>query len=171
MSSKYEISLLHLDKFKWNMELSEDVGLWREHQSSDESHVLAFLPPPSQSIISHCLQRRTLLQTKVLRWELWHRASPWAGGAERRRLQEPQRAERGTAALCPAFCFSRALFQKSWETYGIALSKSMLKLGPTHRIGKVLGQNEFFAGIAYVWHGIIVTKHAKPFGVLAACVR
>lgn len=47
----------------------------------------------------------------------------------------------------------------------------MLKLGPTHRIGKVLGQNEFFAGIAYVWHGIIVTKHAKPFGVLAACVR
>lgn len=130
-----------------------------------------FFPPPSQSIISHCLQRRTLLQTKVLRWELWHRASPWAGGAERRRLQEPQRAERGTAALCPAFCFSRALFQKSWETYGIALSKSMLKLGPTHRIGKVLGQNEFFVGIAYVWHGIIVTKHAKPFGVLAACVR
>lgn len=28
------------------MELSEDVGLWREHHSSDESHVLAFLPPP-----------------------------------------------------------------------------------------------------------------------------
>lgn len=63
MSSRYEILFLTakalLVQFKSNVELTEGAGHWLQHHSSDESHVLAFFFFfPSQSIISHCLQRR-----------------------------------------------------------------------------------------------------------------
>lgn len=86
------------------MELTDSVGHWLQHHSSDESHLLDVSPPSSQRIISHYLQRKKPLADGGFTLGVVTQCAQWAAGTELRRRWELQSMEGGAAAVSLAFC-------------------------------------------------------------------